>query len=255
MKNSDLRTKPLLYLYFHTYKMIKENSEAYFLVVFEYLQSIEIPEHSDYREILLTLLSFSIQRLNKGNMDERYRIFDLYQLQLNSRNIYIQNKLPSNTYKNVVNLALSIQKYEWTYQFIHSEKENLLSAHPLEDFHLVMAKYYYETKEDENCIQLITIARPLDILDNLLLRLLQCKAYYELDEYEMIDTTIHNANLYLLRHKSIAYQYLIFKNFFKQLGRIMKTSHTKKGSQKLITEINDTKALAEKKWLLEIVNN
>jgi hypothetical protein len=117
-----------------------------------------------------------------------------------------------------------------------------------------MAKYYFETEDYEKCIQLITIARPLDILDNLLLRVLLCKAYYELDDYEMIDNSIHNAKLYLLRHKSKAYQYLIFKNFFLMLRKIMKTSHTKLGKVKLYNELKETKSLAERKWLEGLIS-
>lgn len=253
LENYSMKDKPLLFLYFHTYKMIKEASESHFLIVYDFLKSISIPEHNDYREILLTMLNFSIQRLNRGNMDERYRIFQLYQWQIQSNNIYIYQKLPSNTYKNVVNLALNIKEFDWTLQFIESEKNKLISAHPIEDYQLVMAKYYYETGNYEDCIQLITMARPLDILDNLLLRVLQCKAYYELDNYEMIDNSIHNAKLYLLRHKSKAYQYLIFKNFFSILKKILQSSQTLKSKEKLKKELDNMKLVAEKKWLMELV--
>lgn len=254
LETYDMREKSLLYLYFHTYKMIREQNETFFHLIYDYLKDFEIPEHNDYREILLTLINFSIQRLNRGDMKQREYLFQIYQWQISSKNIYIHQKLPANTYKNIINLALHIKEYAWAFNFIESEKDKLLSVHPLEDYQLVMAKYYYETEDYEKCIQLITIARPLDVFDNLLLRVLQCKAYYELDEYEMIDNTIHNAKLYLLRHKSKAYQYLIFKNFFLILKKILQSSQTKRGTEKIKADISQIKQLAERAWLLRLIN-
>lgn len=250
----NLQEKTMLYLFYHLYLMIKYQSSIEFEIIFQYLSTNTIHDNEDFKEILTQSINFCIQLLNRGNRDILPKLFRLYQLQIESKNIYILDKILPTSYKNISNLALQIKEYQWVNQFIESHKVKIKSAHPEEDYQFVKARYYYETEKYKECIQLIAISRPQDLLNNLSMRVLQCKAYYEMDEYEMIDLTIHNASLYLHRHKSKTYQYSLFKNFFKLLKKILQSSHTIKGTAKLSQELIETKLVAERPWLTKLIH-
>lgn len=255
LTSEDLGCQPLLYLYFHTYQMIVSQSEAEFESVFSYLQTNTIFENEDYREILISCLNFCIQKINRGQHEYAIKTLDVYKLMLRSKNIYVENKLPSNTYKNIAILGLRLKQYEWTLQFIEIEKTKLQSKYPTEDYQLVKARYHYELEEYDKCIQLILQSRPTDILDSLQFRVLQCKAYYELDDYEQLDNALQNAKIFLLRHKSKAYQLRIYANFFKALYKLLHYNYSKKSELSLSKAIVETQPIAEKQWLEEKRNS
>lgn len=253
LQNENLVIQPLLYLYFHTYLFIAHQDEAEFNLVLEYLKNNPIPENDDYREILISCLNFCIQKINKGQHEYAAKTLEVYQLQLSSKNIYVNGKLPSNTFKNVATLGLRLKEYDWTLNFIETEKTKLASKFPEEDYQLVKARYHFEISEYDRSIQLIQLSRPTDVLDSLQFRVLLCKAHFENDEWELVDSTIQNAKIFLLRHKSKAYQLQIYKNFFKLLHSIIHSKQSKTDIAKLITLIAETNPAAEKAWLIEKV--
>jgi hypothetical protein len=97
------------------------------------------------------------------------------------------------------------------------------------------------------------LSKPQDLLNNLSMRVLLCKAHFENDEWELVDSTLQNAKIFLLRHKSKAYQLQIYKNFFKLLHSIIHSKQTKTDIAKLNILISETHPAAEKAWLMEKV--
>lgn len=253
LEKENIKNQPLLFLYYHTYLFISNQDETEFKMVLDYLKANPIPDNDDYREILITCLNFCIQKINSGRHEYAAKTLEVYQLQLRSKNIYVQSRLPSNTYKNVVALGLRLKEYEWTLNFIDTEKTRLISKFPEEDYQLVKARYHFELGDYDRCIQLIQLSRPADALDSLQFRTLLCKAQFENDEWELVDSSIQNAKIFLLRHQSKAYQLLIYKNFFKLLNLLIHSKQTKFDIERLSSLIEETHPAAEKSWLLEKV--
>lgn len=254
LSKRNMDNTPLLYLYYHTYQMIATQREEDFERVYSYLQHHSIPENNDYREILLSCLNYCIQQINRGRHEYAAKTLEVYKLQISSKNIYHLQRLPSNTYKNIVILGLRLKEYVWTLDFIESEKSKLHSLHPIEDYQLVKARYHFELEEYDNCIRLIVQSRPTDILDSLQFRILQCKAYFELDEYDQVDSTIQNAKIYLLRHKSKAYQLRLYSHFFKLLQKIIRYNHTQSAKSNILKSYLETSPIAEKQWIKEQID-
>ena len=81
------------------------------------------------------------------------------------------------------------------------------------------------------------------------------KTYYELDEWNPLSSLLDSFSIYLRRNKQIPrekkQQYLNVLRFTRKLSFL--APYDKKGLQKLKDQINNCKALAAKKWLLEKV--
>jgi hypothetical protein len=68
-----------------------------------------------------------------------------------------------------------------------------------------------------------------------------------------VDSRIQIAKIFLLRDKSKAYQFLIYKNFFKLLHSIIHSKQTKTDIVRLNNLISETNPTAEKACLIEKV--
>ena len=81
------------------------------------------------------------------------------------------------------------------------------------------------------------------------------KTYFELKEQRPMDSLIDSFRIYLRRNKLISknvrQQYMNSLRFTKKLANV--APYDKKGLQKVKEQIENCKALAAKKWLLEKV--
>jgi len=89
-------------------------------------------------------------------------------------------------------------------------------------------------------------------LNNLDARRILLKCYFELKEYDALDSLFNSFSRYIYRQKEIGYHrenYLNFIRFVKKMihGRM----EDKKNIEQLKEEIKMTNGLVEREWLLE----
>ena len=107
----------------------------------------------------------------------------------------------------------------------------------------------------QQSMRLLAQSEPTDFLNNITSRVLLIKCYYETDEYSLLDNSLENFRIYLIRHKNKGYHYIFHLNFIKYLKQIVKAEFLSKGKKTLfLQKLNNEKQIAEKAWLLEIAN-
>ena len=82
------------------------------------------------------------------------------------------------------------------------------------------------------------------------------KTYFELKEYQALDSLVDSFRIYIRRNKSISkeakQQYLNLLRFTKKISGIL--PRDKPAIKKITDQIQNCKALAGKNWVLEKVN-
>ena len=250
-QNKINRDKPLLYLFYLAYQTIKWRSEEAYQTAIAFLKASTIPRHTDLVSLFAIFNNFCIYQINQGQRTYLRDLHELYKLQISSENIYDdRGELDHNVYKNIVTISLHLKEFDWVKNYIETEKTKLAAQNREEHYQFAMARYLFEVQDYVSCAQLLMLSKPQDLLNNLSMRVLLCKAHFENDEWELVDSSIQNTKIFLLRHKSKAYQLQIYKNFFKLLHSIIHSKQTKTDIAKLNTLISETNPAAEKAWLI-----
>ncbi len=251
VERNNLDKIPSVGVYYFAFKSLSEpENTTYFFafknLLFEY-SSIFPPDEA--RDLYLIGINYCIKKHNSGEADFLKPELELYQKGLKNRHLYINNFITKFTYRNVVTLALTLQEYAWAETFIEDYKNELEPSHREGNYKHCLARLFYEQKNHSKVLELLQEADYEDILINLAAKALLLKALYETSADDVLEAHLEAMRTYIKRKSQIAYHkenYLNLIKFTKQLLLI-------DGQKMLIqleTEIQETKAIAEKKWLL-----
>jgi hypothetical protein len=248
---------PAIAVYFYGYKAITDESGKQY---FENLRQ-EIQKHrtsfpkSELRDIYLMAVNYCIRQANKFNDSELIReAFRLYRQGLENE-ILLENGVVSPfTFRNAVGAALRLKEYDWVEHFIHQYKKALPPDYRESFFLHSLARLNFEKGDYGSAMQLLAQTDFDDTLINLNAKSMLLKIYYELDEYDALESLLESMRAYLKRKQLMgAYRsnYHNFIRFTRKLVRVNPFDEQEKSALK--SEILTASPLTEKDWLLEQV--
>ena len=224
---------PAIAVYFYGYKAITDESGKQY---FENLRQ-EIQKHRT---------SFPKSELRD--------IYLLYRQGLENE-ILLENGVVSPfTFRNAVGAALRLKEYDWVEHFIHQYKKALPPDYRESFFLHSLARLNFEKGDYGSAMQLLAQTDFDDTLINLNAKSMLLKIYYELDEYDALESLLESMRAYLKRKQLMgAYRsnYHNFIRFTRKLVRVNPFDEQEKSALK--SEILTASPLTEKDWLLEQV--
>ncbi|HEY0262446.1 MAG TPA: hypothetical protein VGB95_05430, partial [Chitinophagales bacterium] len=245
---------PLVKLLYFNYQCLNEpQNEAHFTelkkaLLHETAKRIELRE---LRDIYTLAINYCIKRLNTGSHNYFQEVFDIYKAGLSIRVFEENGKLSPFTYKNISAIAIGLKEYDWVKSFVEEYKSHLDKE--LQDgfYAYCLARYYFAIADYERVSDLLHEVEIKEQFTDLDARVLLIKTYYELDEMNLLDYSINNLKQQLKRKKLQTYHGTVYSNFAKMVSRITHLRpYDKKAKQTLREKLADTKAIAEKEWLL-----
>lgn len=244
---------PAIAIYYYTYKANTDsNSEVHFANLKEQIQL-----HGDLfplleiRSIYLFAINYCIGKMNRGEIGYVREAFNLYQQGL-SKDIFLENGLMSRfTFSNVVPIGLQLKEYDWVKSFIEQYQHFLDEKYRDSLVQFNLAHLYFETKDYKKAMSLIARFDYDDMLIMLVAKTMLLKMYYELDEFNALDSLLGSMKTYLQRKKVMGYHKDNYKNIIQYTKKMLKLAHyDKEHIQKLKQEIEAANPLTERKWLL-----
>lgn len=247
---------PELGIYYYSYFTLTDgdNLEHYYklkVILEDNAQSIPQLEGI---EIFDTALNYCIGRVNKGNKDFLHEYFELFLKAIQQKVFVVNGELATWRFNNIVVVGLRLGKLDWADQFVEKNKD-LLSENiraNIVKFNLARINLY--KKDYEKVLDHVRDVEYEDIIINLTSKIMTSIAYYELDEYETLDSFIEAFRTFINRQKDIQtglkQSHLLFLGFERKL---MRTSPgDKKNIEKLREDIIAAKPNpVNKEWLLE----
>jgi len=210
----------------------------------------------DLRYVILMAINLCISNMNQGREPYVRESFEWYKLGFLNDVIVENNLLTRSTYLNVVSIALKLMEYGWVEDFIENNAQNLEDNIRENTESFARAKLGYELKDYTGSMRLLVLVDFKHPVYNLLAKTLLLKIYYELDEYDAMDSLLDSMTTYI-RRKDIADirrdNFANIVRFVRQLSRI--PTGDKKKVAELKARVEDTSPLTEKKWLLEQLEN
>ncbi len=245
---------PAIAVYYYAYQMLHHPGEN---EPMEHLRA-SLAEHShrfaidEQRGLFLLAINGCIRRMNAGQRHYIQEALDLYRTAL-ERNLLLENGIFSGfNYKNIIRLAAALNEHEWAEQFLEQYRPTL---HPRErdTLHRYNLAYLYFQRQDyARAMPLLQQVELEDPLNNLDARRMLLRSYFELGEWQALESLLQSFSAYLRRQKNLGYhrqsnEKLLF--FVKKL--IATGKRDLKTRAAIRAELESTPEVAERAWLLQ----
>lgn len=258
IRNKGWERQPAIGAYYHTYLALTNPQEA---THFQKLKALlfdraEAFSPRELRDLFLLAINFCIKRYNEGNKMYLSEEFELFKEGFR-RDLFLQEGyLSPFSFRNTVTLALILKEYKWLESFISTYGPALPPDQRQNLKIFSQARLAYGRKDYGLALQLLSQTDYSDLLLSLSAKSLQIKVYHALGEEELLDYHLKAMRVYIQRKKVMGYHrehFLNLVNFTQKMLEIAPFHHEKKDL--LLQQVRETRRVAEKAWLLEVLQN
>lgn len=234
----------------------QDNVENYFELKKQVSEFIDYFPNDEIRNIYDALLSFTVRRVNKGDLSFQEETLDVYKEALKKETIIQNGKITPTTFNNIVFFALRTGDYDWAEEFVQEYKEILDEKDRSNSVALSSARIQFYRKNYGKVIELLQEVEMNSVVYNLSSKTILLLSYYELDEFDALDSFINSFRVYLNRERAISTRKKgTYKNLLKYVTKLINLRiGDKSGLRKLKEELQETTGVGSKPWLLEKID-
>ncbi len=235
----------------------EEENEAHYFSLKELINKhiYQFPQE-EQREIYATAISYCINKGNKNVSTFHKETFDIYKAALTQDIILQNNQLSPTTYRNIVPIALRVNEFTWAENFIHDYAPYVDEKYRNNAVEFSLARLEFYRRNFDKVLQHLHRVSYDDVWYNLNVKSIMILAYYELDEFDALESLLQAFRMYIKREKSLsADRKNHYLNLIKFTTALMKMSVRDQDKlKKLRDEITAAKGVVSKPWLLEKVD-
>jgi hypothetical protein len=255
VRTHDYSDVPSILIYYQILLTYKEpENRKHYEILKEYLKKyIHLFPRAEGKEILDSVLNYCIIRMNAGEAIYVREVFNLYCQALETELILINGQITPWSFKNIVTAGLRLNEFDWVENFIHDHNKYLDVKFRENAITFNLAQLYFYKKEYKKVIEQLSKVEYEDFTYNLNSKTLLMASYYELDEFEALNSLLDTFRLYVQRNKKLTKgkgsHYL---NTISIVRKLAKSSNADiKQIEKLTKEVNETQGIVSKNWILE----
>ncbi len=258
LKEHSYEDYPSITIYYQIFMTFVENdSDEHF----EKLKKL-LEEHADKfpldeaKDMYAYAQNYAIRKINAGNRFFLIEYFNLSKQALEKNLLMVDGYLSPWTYKNIVIAALRAGEFIWTEQFIKSYKNKVNEKFRINAYNYNLGYLLFYKGQYGDALRLINQVEFTDIFYALDSRTLLIKIYYQLDEWDPMQSAIEAFKVYLRRNKTLSENVkILYSNFLKYIDKLSRL--TKRDNQKLKElrdKIEEIKQIADLGWLQQKVD-
>jgi len=257
IQQKELLSVPVIAIYYYTYKSLIDDDPDHFKQLKKNLfLHLNLFSAAELRDLFILTINYCIKKINNNEDEFLQESFDLYQAGL-EYDVFLQDgNLSRFTYKNMVTIGLKLGEFKTVETIIHKYKDQLAPKYRQGNFSYNLALLYYSRKEYQAAMQLLLQVEYDDLFLNLDSKNMLMKMYFELKEFDALDSLLGSMQNNLLRKKAIGYHRKNYKNIIRLTKKLLKLNpFNQDHKDKLRLEIQQSQPLTERKWLLEQLDN
>ncbi|MBK8196693.1 MAG: hypothetical protein IPK76_27135 [Lewinellaceae bacterium] len=224
VERSDLNALPAVAAYLHCYRMLKFSEEEVHFQKFKALLLEHAGKFSneEMHGLFILAINYCVRRLNSGG-DRYFReAFDLYREGLEKGFLYEEGMLSRFTYHNIVAIGLRLDELDWVRSFIYDNKNRLEKRYRESAFSYNLARLEYKSGNSGSVLELLQKANYRDPLLNLAAKTLLLKTYYNLNEYDLLQSHLDAMRNYIHRKRVIGYHRNNYLNIVRYGEKLMR---------------------------------
>lgn len=257
VQKKDWINEPAIALYYYAYKVLTEPNEETHFDRLEQLLSMHESNFtaSEFRTLYVAALNYCTAKINQGVSSYFRRVFELYKNGLEKGYLLDNNIVSIYTFGNTVAAAIKIGEFDWAEQFIQNFKPYLEEKQRNSIANFNLSRIYFEKKDYNKAQKLLAQFEYDDMLFNIIAKTMLLKIYYEQDEYDAFESLIESMRIYLQRKEALA---PARKNSYKNMLSLMKKMlhldvYNRKQREEFAELVRNTNPLAEREWLLKVI--
>ena len=255
VRTLDLNQHPVLAIHYYGYLGLVDD-DASGRTVSRLRNAVRDNGHllspSDLRYVILMAINLCINNVNQGREPFVREAFEWYRLAVAEDVLAADGILTRATYLNVVTNAIKLGEFDWVVGFVNDFSPRLEEEIRANTERFARARIAYEQGDYATSMPLLVQVDFKHPVYNLMAKTLQLKIYYELEEFDALDSQLGSMTTYLRRKQMSDLYRENFGNlvrFVRQLSRLPPGDATKR--EDLRRRVTDATPLSEKKWLLE----
>ncbi len=244
---------PAVAVYFYCYRALTNPTETAFFQQFkaELLAHSALFPPEERRDLFVLAINFCIRQYNAGNPIYLAEQFDFYREGLDKKYFLTDGTLSRYTYLNAATSGLAMHELDWVEHFIQEYRDLLPEPHRESLFSFNLARLEYQRRALGPALQLLQKADYKDLLLSLAAKMLQLKIFYELMEFDLLESHLQAFGTFIRRKKALGYHRENYQNTLYFTQKLLETNRSDKVARAALrTEMEATKALAEREWLL-----
>ena len=201
--------------------------------------------------LYLSAINVSNSLYQRGQEPYLREMLDLYREMLDQGLLQTGGLLSLHNYKNIVTLALRLGEYEWTEQFIETNRTDLPKEEQEGVYQYNLANLRSHQGRYSEALRHLQLVEFIDPFYQIGYKMLQLKIYYECNEIEALLSLATTFRTYVRRQTKLPQRrkqaYFNFTRFTRALFMVKLGRKTNLDS--LAKEIESAEALIEKGWL------
>lgn len=250
---------PPVSLYYKMYLTYVEgdNVQNYFELRDLIKKYIHLFPADEQRDIYSTAISYCINKGNKNVAIFHKETFDIYKEALMNNILVVNDQMLVTTYRNIVPIALRVEEFDWTENFISEYAQYVDEKYRENAVEFSLARLEFYRKNFGKVLYHLNKVSYEDVWYNINAKTLQIASYYEMQEFDALESLLQAFKMYIKREKSLSMDrkehYIHLIKFTSALMKINPKEQAK--VLKLKEEIVSAKGVVSKPWLIEKVES
>ncbi len=253
---AEYQAIPAIALYYHGYfALTNPNDEHHFQQFKKQLFDFgyQFPKN-ELRDLYLLATNYCTKRVNEGSPHFANESLDLYKEALRQELLLTDGVLSHITFSNITAIALLTEDYSFTENFLEKYKKSLQPKYRKPIYSFNRGRFEYQRGNFDKALDLLQQRLYKDLLLNLSAKAVMAKIFYEMDAIDLLTSHLDAMSQFIRRKKVIGYHQENFQNFISFLKKIVEIPDFEKENRiALKKDIEKVKAVAERRWLLELV--
>jgi hypothetical protein len=259
LESNDYSSYPTVSIYFQILKsqIEPDNTIHYYELKHLISQHIDKFETAEGTQILGSAMNYCVGQINANRNEFLKEFFELMKGYLDKEFYFEEGKLNPFVFKNIIVTGLRLKEYNFVEDFIFNYKNKLPEDFQENAISYNLAQLYFYKKEFKKVLLHLTNLEYSDISYNLGARSLLIATYYELSEYDPLQSSISSFAVYLSRAKGTIPEkrrisYLNYTKMVKNMSNL--PPNNPKQKKKLIEKFEKSEGIASAIWLKEKIN-
>ncbi|MFK7807188.1 MAG: hypothetical protein AB8F74_05225, partial [Saprospiraceae bacterium] len=254
IEDQQLLDIPAVAMYYYCYNALTKPEEFHFFEKLKtaLLQNASLFPKREIKDLFLLTINYCVKRLNKGDRKIVPDLFDLYKEGLRQEYLLTNGILSRFTYQNIATMGLIQKDYNWLEQFNTDYKDHMEKQYRESSYSYNMARLAYAKKNYDHVLALLQKANYKDLLQNLAIKTIALKTYYELNEITLLESHMDAMKNFIRRKKDLGYHRDLYLNLIYYTRQLLERSVKGRAERRKLKEvIAAEQGVAEKDWLIE----
>ncbi len=253
-KQNKYNESGVAHLYILTYNYLKYETNQEFLdQIIEKLKILVLTNKNEANIVFTHIYNSIATKIGVGQ-DLFVEQYQLLNFGLDSKLLIDNDKIDPIDYRNIVINACRIAEFDWALDFIEKYKNYLDTESRQSAYSFSKARVFMNMRRYEDVIDVLQNVEYEDITYNINSRLMLIASFYELDEYDILESTIKAFKVFLRRKRNISVaRKANFTDHCDVIYNLIKASERKdaKRIEKANDILSNNPGIPNKTWLKE----